>query len=63
LYGDDYFRTPLSEIGKYPDFVQEEDNLAKALGIYPVLLVVIIFAMIYTLVLKKCKSRNLKMRK
>lgn len=51
------------EVDKYPKFVEEPDNLAKALGIYPLLLVLIICAMIYTFILKKCKSRNLKMRR
>ena len=63
IYGEDHFKKPLNEVDKYPVFVNEDDNLAKALGIYPALLVVIVLAMIYTLVLKKCKSRNLKMRK
>lgn len=62
-WGDDAFKTPIEDVGKYPAFVDEPDNLLKALGVYPILAVMIIAAMIYTFVLKKCKSRNLKMRR
>lgn len=43
--------------------MQDEDNLVKALGVYPILAILILVAMIYTFVLKRCKSRNLKMRR
>lgn len=53
----------VTELNKYPNFVDEPDHLPKALGIYPFLAVLIILAMIYTLILKKCKSKNIKMRR
>jgi hypothetical protein len=56
-------KVAIADLNKYPAFVKDEDNLAKALGVYPWLLVLIIVAMIYTLALKKCKSRNLKLRR
>ena len=58
-YGDSYFRKPLEEINKYPDFVEEQNNLAKALGVYPLLLILILIAMLYTCILKRydnCKK-------
>ena len=54
---------PLSEVGKYPEFVDQYDNLAESLGIYPALAVLILIAMIYTFVLKKCKAKSVKMRR
>jgi len=43
--------------------VDEPYNLAKALGVYPFLAILIAFAMIYTFMLKRCKAKNIKMRR
>jgi hypothetical protein len=51
-YDEGYFRKPLDEFNKYPDFVDEQNNLAKALGVYPLLLILILIAMLYTFILK-----------
>lgn len=63
VYGEEHFRVPFSEANKYPEFIDEKDNLVKALGIYPFLLLLILCTMIYTCVLKKCKSKNTKVRR
>lgn len=63
LYGDDYDKKLRSDVEGYPAFIDEQNNLAKALGIYPLLALLIVGTMIYVLVLKKCKSKNLKMRR
>ena len=63
ISGDLEETVPVSDLTKYPKFVDTPDHLPKALGIYPFIAVLIILAMIYTLILKKCKSKNLKMRR
>lgn len=62
-YGENWNRKPISEVDKYPVFVDEPHNLAKAMGVYPFLLILIVFAMIYTFMLKRCKAKNIKMRR
>ena len=62
-YGDKWDKIHISEYKDYPPFVDQPDNLLKALGVYPILFVLIFIAMIYTFVLKRCKAKNIKMRR
>ena len=62
-FGDDWDKTPVEEVNKYPAFIDEPENLAKALGVYPPLAVLILFAMIYNFVLKRCKNKSPKIRR
>lgn len=38
-------------------------NLLKATGIYPVIFLLLIGAMLYTLVLKACRGKNINIRR
>ena len=63
MYGENWDKKLKSDVEGLPAFIDEQKNLPKALGVYTFLAVLILATMIYVLVLKHCKSKNLKMRR